>query len=518
MTNHLRRALISVSNKEGVIELARELVSLGVDILSTGGTSQVLRQAGLSVQDVSSLTGFPEIMDGRVKTLHPKIFGGLLSLRGNESHDRDMATHGIVPIDLVVVNLYPFESVCTDRGLPEEERLEYIDIGGSTLIRAASKNFQSVACLVDPADYRATLDEWKSTGNLSVLARRKLAAKAFAHTAHYDAVIADTFRSTLETPAFPTEFAPALRKRADLRYGENPHQKAALYVESGRSPWGVAGAKVLQGKQVSYNNYLDCDAAWRLVTSFSLPAAVILKHNNPCGVALHERLAEAFRLAQGADPLSSFGGIVGFNRPVDGETAKELSTLFLECVVAPAYTPEARAVLGKKINLRLLEQPLMTGDGGEWDLRKISGGYLVQDQDHFRSVETRVVSKRVPTLEEIESLLFAWNVAKQVKSNAIVLARGPVTVGIGAGQMSRVDALNVAYMKLTQKEGAGPSGPLVLASDGFFPFRDTLDAAARMGVTAVIQPGGSVRDEESVTAADEHGLAMVVTGVRHFRH
>jgi phosphoribosylaminoimidazolecarboxamide formyltransferase/IMP cyclohydrolase len=517
-TCEIRRALISVSSKDGVVELAHGLSNLGVEILSTGGTAKSLRQAEIKVTEVSDLTGFPEILDGRVKTLHPKVFGGLLALRNKETHSRDMEKHGIPPIDLVVVNLYPFESVCGDSTLPEDEMLEYIDIGGSALIRASAKNHTHVATLCDPEDYPGVLEELNERGRLSQETRRRLAAKAFGHTAHYDAVIAGVFRQKAQVKEFPAELAPALRKKQELRYGENPHQKAALYQESGTRAWGVVGAKVLQGKQVSFNNYMDCDAAWRLVSSFTNPAAVVIKHNNPCGVAEADGLADAFRQAHGADSLSAFGGIVGFNRSVDGETAQELAKLFLECVIAPGFHADARDILGKKANLRLLEQPTLLADPYEWDIRRISGGFLVQEQDAPRPLEMKVVSRRSPSPEEQLSLAFAWQVAKQVKSNAIVLARGRVTAGIGAGQMSRIDSLKVAHMKLQVPAVGKTPPPLVLASDGFFPFRDTVDEAAKMGVSAIIQPGGSVRDEDSVAAANEHGLAMVITNVRHFRH
>jgi phosphoribosylaminoimidazolecarboxamide formyltransferase/IMP cyclohydrolase len=518
-TCDIRRVLISVSNKEGIVELAHGLSELGVEILSTGGTSKTLRQVELRVKDVSDLTGFPEILDGRVKTLHPKVFGGLLSLRGKPSHTQDMEKYGIEPIDMVIVNLYPFESICGDTSLPEEELLEYIDIGGSALLRAASKNFRNVAPLVDPEDYAPVLEELKERGTLALTTRRRLAAKAFGHTAHYDAVIASVFRQKAQVKEFPEEIAPSLRKKTDLRYGENPHQKAALYQESGTRAWGVVGAKILQGKQVSFNNYMDCDAAWRLVSSFTNPTAVIIKHNNPCGVAESETLAEAFRQAYAADSLSAFGGVVGFNRAVDGDTAQEMSKLFLECVIAPGFHSDAREILGKKTNLRLLEQPTLLADPYEWDIRRISGGFLVQEQDAPRPLDMKVVSRRAPSPEEQMSLAFAWQVSKHVKSNAIVLARGRVTAGIGAGQMSRIDSLKVANMKLgIPTIGPKKIWPLVMASDGFFPFRDTVDEAAKMGVSAIIQPGGSVRDEESVTAANEHGLAMVITSVRHFRH
>jgi phosphoribosylaminoimidazolecarboxamide formyltransferase/IMP cyclohydrolase len=512
------RALISVWNKANLVEFAHGLSKLGVEILSTGGTSKSLRQAEVNVKDVSDLTGFPEILDGRVKTLHPKVFGGLLGLRGKDKHVKEMETHGISPIDLLIVNLYPFETACADPNLPEDELIEYIDIGGSALLRAASKNFDHVAPICDPDDYAPVLEELQNRGTLSRETRWRLAAKAFGHTAHYDAVIAAIFRQKAGLKEFPVEFPEALRKKTDLRYGENPHQRAALYGESGHKDWGVVGAKVLQGKQVSFNNYMDTDAAWRIVTGFTNPACVIIKHNNPCGAAEDESPASAFRAALAADPVSAFGGVVGFNRTVDADSAEEMAKIFLECVIAPGFSAEAREILSKKTNLRLLEQPTLLADPYEWDIRRISGGFLVQDQDLPRPVDTKVVTRRAPTPQEQLSLAFAWQIAKHVKSNAIVLSRGRTTAGVGAGQMSRIDALKVAHMKLQQQKLALNPAPLVLASDGFFPFRDTVDEAAKIGVAAIIQPGGSVRDEESIAAANEHGIAMLVTNVRHFRH
>jgi phosphoribosylaminoimidazolecarboxamide formyltransferase/IMP cyclohydrolase len=517
-TPEKRRALISVWNKNQIVEFAHGLSQLGIHILSTGGTSKTLRQAEIPVQEVSDLTGFPEILDGRVKTLHPRVFGGLLGLRNKEEHTREMAQHGIPPIDMVIVNLYPFETACEDTSLPEEELFEYIDIGGSALLRAASKNFTHVAPVCDPDDYPLILEELNNCGALSLETRRRLAAKAFGHTAHYDAVIASVFRQKAGVKDFPVELTEGLRKKQDLRYGENPHQKAALYQTSGGKAWGVVGSKVLQGKQVSFNNYLDSDAAWRLVTSFSSPACVIVKHNNPCGVGEAEVQVDSFHQALATDPVSAFGGIVGFNRTVHGETALELSKLFLECVIAPGFSPEAREILAKKTNLRLLEQPTLLSDPFEWDVRCISGGFLVQEQDLHRPVETQVVTRRAPTPQEQMSLAFAWQVVKHVKSNAIVLARGRQTAGVGAGQMSRIDALKVARFKMQQTVLPPNPSALVLASDGFFPFRDTVDEAAKMGVSAIIQPGGSVRDEETIAAANANGMAMVFTSVRHFRH
>ncbi|MGQ0644527.1 MAG: bifunctional phosphoribosylaminoimidazolecarboxamide formyltransferase/IMP cyclohydrolase [Elusimicrobiota bacterium] len=513
----IKRALFSVSNKAQIVEFAHGLSQAGVDILSTGGTAKSLRQGEIKLTEVSDLTGFPEILDGRVKTLHPKVFGGLLAKRGKSEHDKELAKHGIPSIDMVVVNLYPFETISADPNLPEDELLEYIDIGGSALLRAAAKNFTHVTAVCDPEDYPLILEELAETRKLGRETRQRLAAKAFAHTAHYDAVIAASFRQKGQARSFPSEIAPGLRKKADLRYGENPHQPAALYQESGKRAWGVVGAKVLQGKAISFNNYLDCDAAWRLVAGFSSPACAVIKHNNPCGVGEAESLVEAFRRAYAADSVSAFGGIVGVNRAIDGETAEELSKLFLECVIAPGFRPEAREILAKKTNLRLLEQSNLLADPFEWDFRRISGGFLVQEQDQPRPVESKVVTRRNPTPEEQLSLAFAWQVAKHVKSNAIVLARGRQTWGIGAGQMSRIDAMKVAAMKMPPTLNPSPL-PLVLASDGFFPFRDSVDEAAKIGVAAIIQPGGSIRDEDSVKAANEHNIAMLFTSVRHFKH
>ncbi len=516
----VKSALLSVSDKTGLVDFCHGLSELGVNFFSTGGTSKALRQAELKVTDVSDLTGFPEILDGRVKTLNPKVFGGLLGLRDKQEHVQQMEKHGIQPLDMVVVNLYPFEAMCNDNSLTELEWIEYVDIGGPSLLRAASKNFHQVVVLCHPADYQPVLEELKQNkGKLSYQTRRRLAAKAFEHTSHYDSVIAASFRQKMNVHDFPGELSIGLRKQQDLRYGENPHQKAAVYQESGMRPWGVVGAKILQGKAISFNNYLDCDAVWRLVSSFQNPACVIIKHNNPCGTAEAESLADAFKRAYAADSVSAFGGIVGFNRAVDAETAQELSKLFLECIMAPGYHDDAKAILAKKTNLRVLEQPTLLADPYEWDVRRISGGFLLQDQDSNPQTEMKVVSRRKPTPEEQMSLEFAWKVSKYVKSNAIVLVRGRQTLGVGAGQMSRVDSLKVAVMKMQQSQGLAVSAqPLVLASDGFFPFRDTLDEAAKIGVTAVIQPGGSVRDEESVQAANDHNMAMIVTGVRHFRH
>lgn len=521
-----KRVLISVTDKTGIVEFAHELSQRGYDIISTGGTAKALKQGEVPVREVEELTGFPEILDGRVKTLHPKVFGALLGLRDNERHRKEMAAHDIDPIDIVVVNLYPFEKVVTgERGLDEQELIEYIDIGGVTLIRAAAKNFRDVAILCDPGDYTQVLHELSNYPQIRMETKRALAAKAFAHTARYDAVISSYFRerNTDEEEIFPQEMTLGLKKIQTLRYGENPHQKAALYQESGARSvdWGVVTAKKLQGKELSYNNFLDLESAWNAVSEFQQPAAVIVKHNTPCGVALADRTAEAFRLAMACDPMSAFGGIVALNKEVDGETAQETAKIFLECIIAPGYKPEALEVFKKKENLRILQLPsFITTAAREFDVKRVSGGLLVQQKDYAQHTETRVMTKRAPTPEEMASLEFAWRVVKHVKSNAIVFSRGLQTVGLGAGQMSRVDALRVAWMKLNQQQPLilGSQKPLVLASDAFFPFRDCVDEAAKMGIAAIIQPGGSVRDADSIQAANEYGMAMVFTGMRHFRH
>ena len=513
-----RRALLSVTDKTGVVDLGHRLSDLGTEIVSTGGTANILKQAEIKVTEVSQLTGFPEILDGRVKTLHPKVFGGLLGLQDKPEHINAMEQYGIVPFDLIAVNLYPFENVIQSQSLEDNELVEFIDIGGVALLRAAAKNYKHVLVISDPNDYGLVLQEMQSGLGVSDDLRHKLAVKAFSHTAHYDSVIASHLKARWDIKdKFNDETTIGLRKISSLRYGENPHQKAAVYKESGSKPWGVVSANVLQGKEISFNNYLDCEAAWQVALSFTEPTAVIVKHNNPCGVATGKSPAEAYRWALMCDPVSSFGGIVGFNRAVDRETAEEIKKIFLECVIAPSYHPEAREILKTKKNLRLLEQPTLLTSPYDLDVRRISGGYLLQDTDKPPVNDLKVVTKRSPSEREKESLDFAWRVAKHVKSNAIVLARGKQTVGIGAGQMSRIDALKIAAMKMKEaKLDVGES--LVLASDAFFPFRDVIDESHKIGVTAIVQPGGSIRDNESNQAADEHQMAMVHTGIRHFRH
>jgi phosphoribosylaminoimidazolecarboxamide formyltransferase/IMP cyclohydrolase len=532
-----KRALLSVYDKTGVVDLARRLAGLSWTLLSTGGTADALRKAGLPVTDVADHTGHPEILGGRVKTLHPRIHGGLLGDPSRADHRADMERTGIAPIGLVVVNLYPFQKVAARSDAPLDELIEMIDIGGPAMIRSAAKNHACVGVVVDPGDYAAVAEEISVSGALGPGTRRRLAQKAFAHTAAYDAAIRDTLETRFASApppgaapladaarsegvasapdAFPEELRLSYRRALRLRYGENPHQRGALYVDPTASEGTVARARVLQGKELSYNNLLDLDAAWRLVREFDDPAAVIVKHNNPCGAAVAPTPARAFELARRTDPVSAFGGIVAINRALDGEGAAAITGLFLECVIAPAVSPEARVVLAAKTGLRVLETGPQASAASVRDLRSISGGLLAQDGDQAMADMTRarVATRRAPTEGERRALAFAWRVAKHVKSNAIVLAHADRTVGIGAGQMSRVDSVRLAVMKAQE-----PTKGCVLASDAFFPFRDGLDEAARAGVSAVAQPGGSVRDEEVIAAADEHGLAMVFTGTRHFRH
>ncbi len=516
--NKTARALISVSDKAGVIELGRRLAKLGIEILSTGGTARSLREAGVQVKEVGDFTGFPEILDGRVKTLHPKVHGGLLG-RNTEGHKAEMLKAGIEPIDIVVVNLYPFREAVA-RGAAFDDVIENIDIGGPAMLRSAAKNHERVAVVVDPADYDRVASEIEAGGEVSAQLRFELCRKAFAHTAAYDGAIA-AHLGRLETPGaapsdFPLTLHPALKRERVLRYGENPHQKAAFYsVDGARGP-SLARAEVLQGKELSYNNLLDLDAAMKLCAEFTAPATVIIKHTNPCGAAISQKgVADAYRRARETDPVSAFGGIVAVNQPIDGELAKEMAETFLECVIAPDYTPEALVALSAKKGLRLLRLPLSRIDGSELEMRVVSGGLLVQTADAATCLasEAKVVTDRAPTAQELEDLDFAWKVAKHVKSNAIIFVAGGRTLGVGAGQMSRVDSVKIAVSK-----ARFPLQGSVLASDAFFPFRDGVDEAAKAGITAIIEPGGSVRDQEVIMAANEKGIAMVFTGERHFRH
>ncbi len=510
----IERALISVSDKTGVVEFARVLHGMGVEIISTGGTMKTLKAAGIPVIYVSEVTGFPEIMDGRVKTLNPYIHGGILAIRDNPEHVLAMQQHKIKGIDLVVVNLYPFRQTVAKPGVTLDEAVENIDIGGPAMIRAAAKNFSYVAVVVNPDKYAKIADELTNKGELSLEMRMDLAREAYSHTAEYDAYIAGYLGGQLGLGKFPDKLQLFFDKIQDLRYGENPHQRAAFYREPGFDGPGVGGAHQLHGKELSFNNIVDIEAAFNIVNEFTVPAATIIKHTNPCGTGTGESLTEAYVKAYEADPVSAFGGIVGLNRDVDKATAVQISQLFAEAVIAPSYSEEALAVLTAKKNVRLLTARFGRG-GKAFDIKRVAGGILVQDADVVQPEEAKytVVSKRAPTEAEMRQMEFAWKVVKHVKSNAIVVAAGDRTLGVGAGQMNRVGAANIA---LTQAGEAAKGA--VLASDAFFPFRDTVDAAAKAGITAIIQPGGSVRDEESIQACDEHGIAMVFTGIRHFKH
>ena len=506
----LQRVLISVTDKTGIVEFARELSAIGAEIVSTGGTARLIRESGVPVQDVSEATGFPEMLDGRLKTLHPKIAGGILAIRSRADHMRALAEQEIAPIDMIVVNLYRFEEVAAREGARLEEIVENIDIGGPTMIRAAAKNYQDVAVVVSPGDYAAIVEELRAgAGALSLETKWRLAKKAFRTTADYDAAIGARLERQDSASSLPLDLNLRAAKLMDLRYGENPHQAAALYGARGR---GIAGAEQLHGNELSYNNLVDLDAAWQLVGEFERPAAVIVKHTNPCGCAERDSPAEAYRKAFECDPVSAYGGVIGLNRTLDEETAREIAKTFIEAIAAPDYAPEALAVLRTKKNLRLMR---VTPGGDPLVVKSISGGYLAQTADDAKLDRAGAVVKtrRAPTEDEWAALEFAWKVAKHVKSNAIVYARAGQAVGVGAGQMSRVDSVKIGAMKAVL-----PLAGTVVASDAFFPFPDGLEEAVKQGATAFIQPGGSVRDEEVIAAADRLGAAMVFTGVRHFRH
>jgi phosphoribosylaminoimidazolecarboxamide formyltransferase / IMP cyclohydrolase len=517
----IQRALLSVTDKTNVVAFARELRACGAELVSTGGTWKVLREAGLEVTEVADLTGFPEMLDGRVKTIHPRVAGGILAMRDNPEHMAALAQHGIPPIDMVVVNLYAFESVAARPGVTVEELIENIDIGGPTMIRAAAKNFQDVAVVTSPEDYPELMAELRqSGGSLCATTHWELARKAFARTAAYDRAITQRLSVITRGEAgFAEQPAPPLPDVLDirapqtlaLRYGENPHQQAALY--GARGAGGVAGGRQIQGKELSYNNLVDLDAAWQLILEFEGPASAIIKHTNPCGLAEAAALADSYRRAFEADPVSAFGGVLAFNRPLDGDTAAEVSKTFIEAIAAPGFTAEALAALASKKNLRLVEVRPVSGSG--LVVKSISGGWLAQTADDARLDRAAAVVKtaRQPTGDEWTALEFGWKAVKHVKSNAIVYARPGQLVSAGAGQMSRVDSVKVGAMKAVL-----PLAGTVLASDAFFPFPDGVEEAAKHGVTAVIQPGGSVRDSEVIAAADRLGLAMVFTGIRHFRH
>ncbi|HUR42247.1 MAG TPA: bifunctional phosphoribosylaminoimidazolecarboxamide formyltransferase/IMP cyclohydrolase [Verrucomicrobiae bacterium] len=513
-----QRALLSVSDKTGLVDFARALAGLGIELVSTGGTHKLLKDAGLPAREVADVTGFPEIMDGRVKTLHPKIHGGILGRRGTD--DSVMRHHGIAPIDLIVVNLYPFAQTIARSGCTRDEAVENIDIGGPAMVRAAAKNHAHVAVVVDPADYGRVLEAVKA-GTLAQPLRNELAAKAFAHTAAYDARVAQYLHGDLPTAAFPPTLNLVLDKRMDLRYGENPHQRGAFYAEGLTPPGTISASKQLQGKELSYNNIADADAALECVKQYSKPACVIVKHANPCGVAVSlDGIGRAYDLAYQTDPTSAFGGIIAFNRELDSATLQAIiDRQFVEVIVAPSISAQAAAAAASKPNVRLLQCGAWPEETpASFDYKRIGGGLLVQDAD-LAMVDAsllKVVTKVAPTQAQLHDMVFAWKVVKFVKSNAIVYARDRQTIGVGAGQMSRVYSARIAGIKAAdvKLEVRGS----VMASDAFFPFRDTIDGAAAAGVTAIIQPGGSMRDSEVIAAADEHGLAMVFTGIRHFRH
>ncbi len=515
----IQRAILSVTDKTGLVEFARKLSGMGVELISTGGTAKLLRDSGVSVKDISELTGFPEMLDGRVKTLHPKVHGGILHRRENPLHRTAVAEHGIQPIDMVVVNLYAFEKTAAKPGVPFEELIENIDIGGPSMIRSAAKNFQDVAVVTSPADYNAIADEMaRSGGELSAATKWHLAQKAFATTAAYDSAIASTLERVSANGrfefhpegGFPQTLRLSFNKIMDLRYGENPHQKAAMYSDG--SGAGVANGRQFQGKELSYNNIVDLQAAWDLAQEFSEPVCAIIKHTNPCGTATGKTLVEAYKKALECDPVSAFGGVIGVNRPVDGEAAEEMAKLFLEVIAAPSFDETTKAKFASKKNLRLVE---IIHAPQKWVLKNVSGGILVQDADVRPLAESdlKIATKRPPTAEEKRALLFAWKVCQHVKSNAILYARDGQTVGVGAGQMSRVDSCKMGAMKAVL-----PLKGTVAASDAFLPFPDGVEEIAKAGATAIIQPGGSVRDQEVIEAADRLGLAMIFTGVRHFRH
>ncbi len=509
----MKRALISVSDKTGVVEFARELTMLDYEIVSTGGTAKALKEAGVAVTGISDVTHFPEILEGRVKTLHPAVHGGILA-KGTAEHMAVLAEHNITPIDLVVVNLYPFQATVAKPGVTLEDAIENIDIGGPTMVRSAAKNHDRVGIVVNPARYDSVIAELKETGALSLATKRSLALEAFQHTAQYDTAISHYLSDAFGADPFSGEIAFGGQKIQELRYGENPHQKAAFYRSGIPASGTVANAKQLHGKELSYNNIVDVDAAWQLVNEFVQPAAVIIKHTNPCGTAIGETLAEAYHRAYEADSVSAFGGIIAVNRPMDKATAEQIVTTFMEAVIAPSFDEESLDILRTKKNLRLLEIGEKVPNNDMW-IEKVSGGFLVQELDNhvLKAEDVKVVTEKAPTAEQMKELIFAWNIVKHVKSNAIVVTKDGQSLGVGAGQMNRVGSANIAFEQAGEKcKGA------VLASDAFFPFRDTIDAAAAAGITAVIQPGGSVRDQESIDACNEHGIAMVFTGVRHFKH
>lgn len=517
----INRAIISVSDKEGVVNFGKGLEELGIEILSTGGTARNLKDCDVKVKEIAEYTKSNEILGGRVKTLHPKIHGGILAMRDNKDHQEDMKENDIEPIDMVIVNLYPFEQVIRKENVYLDEAIENIDIGGPTMLRSAAKNYKFVTIVTDPDDYGSVLKELKkNNGSISDETNLRLAVKAFSYVARYDAAISNFLSALNEEGArtkLPSSYTLHLEKKMSLRYGENPHQEGAFYVESEIPFACISSSEQLQGKELSLNNIYDTDSAFELVKEFDETACVIVKHNNPCGVAVHENLVQAFLNAKSCDPVSAFGGIIALNRELDEATASEIADMFVEVVIAPGYSEKALSLLSSKKNLRVLKTPeIKRGDKAVLDFKKVVGGMLIQDKDSTSDEDFenyKVATKREPTEQEMKDLVFAWKVCKHVKSNSIVFARNGQTTGIGAGQMSRVDSVKLA----TMKSEVGTEGS-VLASDAFFPFRDGIDEAAKAGITAIAQPGGSIRDEETVEAAEENNISMIFTGVRHFKH
>lgn len=513
----IKRALISVSKKDGIVDMARALVNLGIEVISTGGTSRLLEQAGLKVTGISEITGFPECLDGRVKTLHPNVHGGLLAVRNNPEHMRQIKELGIKPIDMLVINLYPFKETILKPGVTLEDAIENIDIGGPAMLRAAAKNYQDVVVVVDPADYNPVIYELTQTGDISIETKFKLAYKVFEHTSHYDAMICGYLRGKLGEEGFPQTFTPTFEKIQEMRYGENPHQKAAFYKEPITAPGALTNAQQLHGKELSYNNINDTNGAVDLLREFDEPTVVAVKHANPCGVASSKNIYEAYLRAYEADPVSIYGGIIAANREIDKRTAEEMSKIFLEIVIAPSYSDEALLVLEKKKSIRILQLKHVADKvpDGTFDMKKVSGGLLVQSNDNrlIDMDEMKVVTKKSPSQKEMEDLVFAMKVVKHTKSNGISLAKDKQTLGIGPGQANRISSVKIAVGTAGYKAAGG-----VLASDAFFPFTDCVEAAAAAGITAIIQPGGSIRDQDSIDACDKAGIAMVFTGIRHFKH
>lgn len=514
----IKRALISVSDKTGIVELAQDLAKRGVEIISTGGTAKALSAAGVKVTNVSDVTGFPECLDGRVKTLHPKIHGGLLAIHGNEEHMKQIKELGIEPIDLVIINLYPFKQTILKGNVTLEEAIENIDIGGPTMLRAAAKNYQDVVVIVDPADYANVLEELSANGDVSIKTKFKLAYKVFEHTSHYDTLIAKYLRDKLGEEFFPEALSLTFEKVQDLRYGENPHQKAVFYKEVGANIGCLTSAKQLHGKELSYNNINDANGALELLKEFDEPTAVVSKHANPCGVASADNIKDAYVSAYEADPVSAYGGIIAVNREVDAETAGEMSKVFYEIILAPSFSAEALEILEKKKNIRLLKLENISTrlPAGTYDMKKVAGGLLVQNYNNelVNPEDLKCVTDVKPTDEQMEDLLFTMKVVKHAKSNGIALGKGKQTIGVGPGQTSRVVALKIAIDYYGKERTHGS----VMASDAFFPFSDCVETAHEAGIKAIIQPGGSIRDQESIDACNKYGIAMVFTGIRHFKH